>query len=233
MGFGLLLIGYVTVYLMTMNPLGALIRVAGYGLITYASLKLKKYHRAFSYLTVMSAVMLLPALALLCADGVQYLYDLMILDRLWINETHTMIIGYVDQGLSFLFQTAMLFGIRCIAKETEVRKISNNAIRNFIFVCFYYFVYAISFLPFQGIRDTQLELGVIAWVSYLACLLLNLLLLFSCYAKICDENDEDMARAPSKFSWLNRLWAEFDRREEKAMRESAEYRLEKKKRRRK
>ena len=233
MGFGLLLIGYLTVHLMTMNPLGALIRVAGYGLITYASLKLKKYHRSFSYLTIMSLVMLSIALVLLCADGIRYLYDLMLIDSLWIGDSHKMIVGYVDQGSSFFFQSAMVYGVYCIAKETEIRKISNNAIRNFIFLCFYYFAYAISFLPFQGIQNTQLELKVIVWVSYFACILLNFLLLFSCYAKICDEDDEKMSRAPSKLSFMNRLWAEFDKREERAMRESAEYRKEKQKKRRK
>ena len=197
MGFGLLLIGYFAVYLMTMNPLGALIRVVGYGFITYASLKLKKYHSSFVYLTSASIAMTAVSVALLGAYGVQYLYDMMWIDKLWIREVHTNIIGYVYEGVSFFFHAAMLYGILCIAKETEIKKISTNAIRNFIFICFYYFVYLISFLPFQGIQDTQLELSVIKLVTKVVWLLFNFLLLFSCYTKICDENDTDMARAPS------------------------------------
>lgn len=233
MGFGLLLIGYFAVYLMTMNPFGSIIRVLGYSLITYAGFKLKKYHRSFFWMTLMSMVMLAVALVFLTSDLFQFLYDQMILDRLWIQESQRNAIGYADQILSFFFQAAMLYGIRCIAKETEIRKISTNAIRNFIFICFYYFVYAISFLPFQGIRDTKLELGVIAWVSYFVWLALNFMLLFSCYAKLCDEGDVDMARTPSRFQWLNQFRSEFDRREEKAMKESNEYRKEKRKKRRK
>lgn len=233
MGFGLLLIGYFAVYLMTMNPFGSIIRVAGYALITYASLKLKKYHRSFFYLTVASVLMMIVAVALLFSDLLRLLYDQMILERLWISEGQRTVIGYVDQGMSFLLQSAMLYGIRCIAKETEMRKIAVNAVRNFVFVCFYYLVYLVSFLPFQGVRDTQMELGIIAWVSYFAWLFLNVLLLISCYARLCDEDDVEMTRAPSKFQWVNDLRAEFDRRQEKAKRETAEYRKEKERKRRK
>ena len=233
MGFGLLLIGYFAVYLMTMNPLGALIRVAGYCLITYASCKLKKYHSSFFYLTAATIAMTAISVVLLGAYGVQYLYEMMWIDRLWIQDSHMNIIGYVHDGASFFFHAAMLYGIWCIAKDTEIKKISTNAIRNFIFICFYYFVYLLSFLPFQGIRDTQLELGIIKLVTMVLWLLFNILLLFSCYTKICDENDTDMARAPSKIGWINRWWEAFDKREEKAMRESAEYRKEKQRKRRK
>lgn len=233
MGFGLLLIGYFAVYFMTMNPVGSFIRLAGYCLITYASVKLRKYHRSFSYLTVLSVVMLAVSAVLVVADVSGYLYNGLILDTLLISESQKMVVGYVDQGLSFFFQTAMLYGIRCIARETEIKKISTNAIRNFIFVCFYYFVYLLRFVPFSGIRAVQMELTVIAWVSYFVWIFLNIFLLFSCYSHICDEGDTEMTRTPSRFDFINRFRAEFDRREEKAMRESAEYRQEKRKKRRK
>lgn len=223
MGFGLLFIGYFFVTLLTLNPFASLFRMLGYGIILMAGLKLRKYHRSFDYFLIGTVGMLLVAALLVFSDVSDYLYRNLLIDSVLIAENGRTVLGYVEQGVSFLFHAALLFAIRKLARETESKKIAVNAVRNFIFICFYYFVYILSFLPVKSIQACASELALIAWITYFVWILLNFMLIFSCYAKICDESDVDMERKPSRFAFVNQFREEMDRRQEKAIEESRAY----------
>ena len=227
MGFGLLFIGYFAVSLMTLNPVGALFRVIGYGMILASVLKLRKYHRAFDLSIPSTALMILVSGMLLFADTTAFLHQLMLIGRAPVSEFGRNIIGYAEQGASFIFLALLLYAIRKIALETEVQKLVISSVRNFVFVCVYYFICAISYLPFESVRNCSGELRIISLLLYFFVILLNLILIWKCYANICDENDAQMLRKPSRFAWVNRFREEFDRREEKARKETAAYRQQK------
>ena len=114
----------------------------------------------------------------------------------------------------------MLFAIRAIAKETEVKKVSDGAVRNFVFLCMYCLAYALSLLIRTENREVLVALAASVWILYFACILLNHWLIFSAYAQICDEEDVDMAQKPSRFAFVNRFR---EKTEEKNRRASAEY----------
>lgn len=231
MGFGLLFIGYFAVSLMTLNPVGSLFRLIGYGLVLLSVLKLRKYHRAFEWSILTTILMILVSGALLFADATEFLHQAMLLGNAPIFEFGRNIIGYVEQGASFIFLAFLLYAIRKIAQETEVQKLVISSVRNFIFVCVYYFICAVSYLPFESVRSCSGELRIVSLILYFTIILLNVILLWKCYANICDENDVQMIRKPSRFDWVNRFREEFDRREEKARRETAAYRQEKREKR--
>ncbi len=212
MGFGLLFIGYFVANLMTLNPLGSIFRILGYGIILVSILKLRKYHHAFLLSVFTTLWMLLVAGAFVFAD---------------ITGVYRNIIGYIEQGSSFLFLTLLLYAVWKISKETGVKKLADSSIRNFIFISFYYAVCILEYLPFAVIDNIRGELRIISLVLYFSCILLNMLLLGQCYANICDEKDAEMLRKPSRFAWINQFREEFDRREEKARAETEAYRKEK------
>ncbi len=227
MGFGLLFIGYFAVSLMTLNPVGSLFRLLGYGIILISVLKLRKYHRAFAWSVITTMLMILVSGALLIADTTELLHQLMVTSSAPISAFGRNIIGYVEQGCSLAFLTLLLYAIRNIALETEIKKLSDASVRNFVFVCFYYLICVISYLPFESVRKCSGELRIISLILYFSVILLNLVLIWKCYANICDENDTQMIRKPSRFAFVNSFREEFDRREEKARRETAAYRQEK------
>ena len=66
----------------------------------------------------------------------------------------------------------------------------------------------------------------------LVWIVLQIVLIFSCYARICDEGDVEMERKPSRFAFVNKFRAELDAKQEKARRESEEYKREKMEKRR-
>ena len=227
MGFGWLLIGYFVATVMTLNPIGAGIRVLGYGLIAFAGKKLEQYHRSFLWMTVGACAMLAVSASLAISDLNDFLYG-----NLWINirlisDTGRTWIGYIEKVFSFFFHGAMLFSIRAIAMETEVEKIATRSVRNFVFICMYELVYLVSLLPFDGVRAASGELALIAWLLYLVWILMNLMLLFSCYAKICDEQDVEMEQKPSRFEFVNQFREKSEEKSRRAREEAAAYRKEK------
>ena len=236
MGFGWLFLGYFAVQLMTLNPLGSVFRVIGYGIILMAALKLQKYQRAFGWLCISTILMLLVSFPLLISDSIDLLYRMLLMNIRPLSEGIKAVIGYVEQGLSFVFHATLLWGIYKIARETEIKKIADSSIRNFVFVCFYYLVVVIRYLPFESVRSCAPELTMIGWILFLTWMILNHVLIAKCYTKICDENDIEMNRKPSRFAFVNRMREELDRKEQKAREENEAYRrakLEQKKKRKK
>ena len=52
-----------------------------------------------------------------------------------------------------------------------------------------------------------------------------------CYTRICDEGDVEMNRKPSRFAFINKMRAELDKREEKALESQEQYIEEKRQKR--
>lgn len=232
MGFGWLFMGYFAVVFMTMHSFGAWIQLLGYGVTCMALTKLCQYHRSFVWarlgavlMTAVSAVLSLETLS-------DFLYESLWTDARFLPETVGVVAGYAEQIAWLIFHGLLLWAIRQIALETEVSKIAVNAVRNFVFICIYELVVIVGMLPVASVQACTKELLLISLVLYFVCVILNLCLFGSCYARICDEGDEDMHRKPSRFAFVNRLREEKERREQKAREEVRAYREERRKRKR-
>ena len=236
MGFGLLFIGYFLTVLNfmtmfnipTLGMVGALIRIGGCAIMLCAITKLRRYCKAFD-LSLIGVVLMTVMSAVLLGINIEgFLYDnLLVRDKL-VTDFGKTVIGYVEQGVSFVFNSLLLWGIFNIARETEEKKIVGGAIRNYIFICAYYVVYLISFLPFSGIRSARAEFALITWVLYLVWIALQVFLIFSCYARICDEDDVEMDKRTVNIPVLNKFMDAFEKKAQKAKEEDARYRQEKK-----
>ena len=130
-------------------------------------------------------------------------------------------------GAVFVFSGTMLYPIRSIAKETGVEKISIGASRNFIFIVVYYILTLIAYLPFPFTADYIKYFGVPVLLFNFICIALNHIVIFSCYAKICDANDTEMLRKPSRFAFVNKIRAELDAKQARARASSLQYKKEK------
>lgn len=215
---------------MSVNQYGFVFRLIGFALMLLALTRLKKYNKAFDYTLIACGLMGLTSLLLALAGIGDILYDLLIIDQKILEGSRDIISG-VDMVAELIFHGALAWGIRAIAKETEEEKIAFAAVRNLVFLCVYYVLYGIALLPFDFTVDYVKSFSMPVVLLYFACIVLNLIMLFKCYVRICDEADVDMARKPSRFEFINRLRAESDRREEKAQRTMREYKESKMKRR--
>ena len=230
MGFGLLLTGYFMTYLMSVSYGGYLIRFAGYSLMLYSFTKLSKYNTSFKLPFYSAISMLAVTLADIYANVGQFLYDSLIIDSFSLPQNFAEIVGGIDDILTFVFHACLLYAIRAIAKETEVESISYAAARNFVFICVYEVLCLVAFLPLDFVDEYKRAFSLPIVLLCFCWIILNLVLIFSCYAKICDESDVDMPIKKSRFEFVNKFREEAARREQKAADSSAEYakqRLEK------
>ncbi len=223
MGFGLLFIGYFVATLMSINTVGPFIRVIGYGIICVAAAKLNNYNRYFRLVQIASVIMILVSLLLSASTVTDFLYNELLISKNIFGSLYKTVIGHIEAVLSFFFGSVMLYAIRSIALETEDTKVAINSIRNFVFMCLYMALYVVTCLPFAYTN----YFGVPTLLAQFTCIILNLILLFMCYTRICDESDVDMKRKPSRFAFVNKMRAELDKREQQAIESQARYNEEK------
>ena len=208
---------------MTFHVAGNFVRLLGYGVILMAAGRLRRYHDSFMLLQIGAILMLAVAGVLAFSDATDFLYQNLILSKKLVSDSLREAMGYAEQFVSLVFQTAMLFSVRAIAKETEVKKVSDGAVRNFVFLCMYYLCYALNLLI--DVKDQKLlaTLAGAVWILYFACIFLNMWLIFSAYAAICDEEDVDMAQKPSRFDFVNRFREKNEAKNQKAREEYEAY----------
>lgn len=224
MGFGLLFIGYFVASLMSVNSYGYLFRLVGFAIILVALRRLQKYNAAFRFPIAAGALMAVCSLLLSISGITSLLYDEMLINTAFLaGDTVKNVLGGIDMALEFLFHGALAYAIKDIARDTGEEKLVFAAVRNFVFLCFYYVLYGIALLPFAFVDDYVRYFSLPVILLYFACIILNLILIFRCYMKICDEADVDMVRKPSRFDFINRLREESDRREEKAVSSTRDY----------
>lgn len=232
MGFGLLFIGYFMASLMSLNYFGAAFELIGYIIILISALKLKHYNKDFRYLCFGACMMIAISSVLALADLSSWLYKEMFIASPFISDKFELVFSYISMGAVFVFSGTMLYPIRSIAKETGVEKISIGASRNFIFIVVYYILTLIAYLPFPFTADYIKYFGVPVLLFNFICIALNHIVIFSCYAKICDANDTEMLRKPSRFAFVNRFREESERRRAEAAEEAEKRRRERAERKR-
>lgn len=223
MGFGVMLIGYFITYVMALNTYGVFFRVLGYLIICRGAFRLLEYDKKFVYPFYLSAT--LAALSVL--ETANYVYQLIALSQNVTIELLANIVGYIDVVAVLAFHVTLLLAIRGVAKDTGVSKIAVSAMRNLIVILLYFGLYAVSFLPLPVNMAMPLLIVNLFWI------LLDVVLLYSCYYRICDENDNEITRKPSRFAWINNMWSKLDAKQEKAAREMEEYRQQKNQKKRK
>lgn len=216
MGFGLLLIGYILAFTAKVG-LGPY-HFAGMALGGFLAFRgiseLKKYSPVFLYAQIMNVALLL------CS---------FFKTILWVDESFALGLGlyssdisviyqFVEFAIMLLFDIAMLYGIADISRRVDFPETKNKAFRNMLFVGIYH-IYQI--LMFTSIANDIL-MSFLPFIHFIYTAL-NAILIFKCYAMICPVGDEDMPRKPSRFEFINKIRAERDAKEEKALEETRQY----------
>lgn len=219
MGFGLLLVGYVLAFAASLG-LGPYLfagKLIG-GFLMYLGIsELKKYSPVFLYAFIANVILILCSIydAVAWVDG-QFLLELPL-------GNISPVMDYVTVFLELAFNLTMLYGIADLSVRVDFPETKSKAFRNMGIVAVFYVIQILMILPI-GIFDSDkaffMTLLMILQVIYA---LINSALIFKCYAMICPEGQEDMPRKPSRFEFVNRIRAQRDAKEEKAINEMTEY----------
>lgn len=232
MGFGILFFGYFMTTMMSIPlsrllpiDLGGLVKLIGYILIVVAAKKLNDYNSSFKSLTLSSMLMA-------GISAVEFFFDICVF--ISINQiavlpfqnfvdyvNNIQIVEYFSFAATILFVSMLCLSIKQIAFDTGVKKIYASATRNFVFYCIFFVVQAISFMPFEWIKVYRSVFVAALLIIELLCWILNLYMIFSCYAKICDSDDIEMKQKPSRFAFVNEKRKEQEEERQKILDEYA------------
>lgn len=196
MGFGYLLIGYFMAFGFALANMYFFFDIIGGVLMLLGLSKLAPHGRNFcramwadmGYLLLCLARAVLLMLKVIEADG-------------WIVTA----LGIGIAAASLVLQFFILAGIYFMARDVELTKEEDHAKRNILYVLLYYFGYivAVLVLPYFGAVANLISLALT--VFGFAVIILNLILIHSCYCRICLRGQEDGARTPSRFAVVNRF----------------------------
>ena len=233
MGFGLLFLGYFATTMMSiplsrMLPidLGGIITLLGYVLIIVAAKKLSEYNSAFKTLIATSALMVVisgfEALVDITAFlSVQQIAQFPFSAALcYVRDAY--IVDYISFIPVILFVATLCVAIKQIAEDIGIQKIVISATRNFVFYCIFFAVQAVSFMPFEWVKIYKPVFVAALLIIQLLCWILNLYMLFTCYAKICDSSDVEMKQKPSRFEFVNKKREEQEEERQRILDEYAE-----------
>ena len=213
MGFGILFFGYCVTYILSLNPYGVFFRLFGCVLMLVGCNKLTGYQSKFRLALYSLSVLTLVTALETFSEISAFLYDNLIISSRLVSPIVDSVLTYSDAACVLVYHVFLLLAIKAIAKETEVADIEAASFRNLFFVVLYFVLRVIAYLPlsFQEVYNKYLALPI--FILNLSWMVLNVILLFKCYAKICDESDVEMEQKPSRFEFVNRYRAELAERQ--------------------
>lgn len=214
MGFGWLLIGYFTATVMSLNILGALFKTVGFSVAAFGIKKLSSYHKSFTLLLAASAFAIAVSAGSAIATVTDFLHKNLLIPQPLVSSEISDFLLYIRAGAELVFTVLMCVSIALIAKETGAPKLVYVAVRNLVIYAVYFIIQIVCWLPTDLVGELLQKAALPVWalILSLATAILNSIMLFSCYGKICDENDIDMPQKPSRFAFVNRMRAERDER---------------------
>ena len=196
MGFGYLLIGYFMAFAFSVANVYFFFDIIGGAVMLIGLSKLAPHGRNF-----LRAMWLDIVYTLLCLARVV----LLLLGVFPTDGIAVTVSGVLIAAVSLVLQFFILAGIYFLAGGVELEKEQNHAKRNILFIFLYYLLYIAAYFltPYLGAIANFVSLAVT--VFGFVVLFVNLLLIHSCYCRICLKGKEDGARTPSRFAFVNRF----------------------------
>lgn len=214
MGFGLLFIGY---FIATVAGLAfpEIAGFTGFAVICLALMSLAEYDSRFGYTLIPAVPIALVSLVLTAEVLLGYFYIPVPSFITWTAEHSDVILN----SLKLIFHCMLCISIHGIAKDTGADKLCFPAMRNMFLYCVCYLVDVLSFT----LKGALAYLLPIATLVYLLTVILNHVMIFSAYMRICDENDVDMEIKKTNIAWFDKLVEKKASMEQKAADDTKEY----------
>lgn len=219
MGFGILFVGYLFSFFVSLVNYGYIIRLAGYALMAIALIKIREYGREFTYPLVGSLVLTLYGVYDVIYQGA----GLLSIKLPEAMQNAAGAVSVLNIVLMVVFNLLLLWAIYSISNRLELFKQRNAAVRNALFISVYFVLNMLGMGPLKSNEWYAKYFGLPTLLLQLAWIVLVSILIFSCYMYICPEGDEDMPRHQSKIEFINKMAEESDRRMEQASQSTQDY----------
>ncbi len=219
MGFGLLLIGYIFAYVLTIglgNYLFAGMLIGGF--IMFLGLcELRKYCPSFLYAIIANV------LFLFCSfyESLSWAEPLLGLP-LGLSSLSSFF-NWAELLISLAFNIALLYSIADLSIMVDYPDTRHKSYRNMIFVGVFNIMQLLMLIPNSIFKLEEGFFMVLLMILQIIYTVFNAILIFKCYAMICPEGEEDMKRKPSRFAFINKMREKQDEREQQAIENTKAY----------
>lgn len=210
MGFGYLFVGY----LLATNPVySAFTAFFGIFVMYFGMRRLSRFNPPLSH----AQMLVYPMLAV---ESGRFILELLrLLSAIPASTFHTIsdILTPTSTVLFLLLHERLLSGIEELAIETELPKLRYRAKRNRLFSILSYALSLSIALPIAGEGYALFTAAAFppALLALVVTVILNALLIWSCYMWICMPEDLEMKRKPIGIRWLDRIEDKLEADEEK------------------
>ena len=221
MGFGLLLVGYIFAFVVTVglgNYLFAGMLIGGF-LMFLGLCELRKYCPTFLYALIADVILILCSFF----ETAVWIDGIFLLESGIGSDAFLRIFDWFEIGINLVFNLTLLYGIADLSRRVEYPQTREKAYRNMVFVGVFNVFQILMLIPgtiFDRDKGFFMTLLLILQVIYA---IFNAFLIFKCYAMICPEGEEDMHRKPSRFAFVNKMREKQDEREQRAIESTKEY----------
>ncbi len=212
MGWGLLFFGYFLEFLLGINEsIGAFIHLIGRGFMLVGVAALERYLRLFSRVRYTLYAYLCLSLPI-TVYGVGRVLGFSVS---FLTDSVMNVIRWSDLVVMLILHVFLAFAVKELALRVSLPKNAMRALRNLILTGLYALLYVICRILQSG--EVVAILFAAATLLRVLYVILNCVLLYSCYMHIAPAGGESMERAPSRFAFINRLRRAFDEKEQKAI----------------
>ncbi len=219
MGFGLLLIGYIFAYVLTVG-LGSYLFIGMLigGFIMFLGLcELRKYCPSFLYAIVANVLLIL------CSFYESLCWAETIIGISFGLESLSAFFNWAEVLINIAFNFAILYSVADLSIIVDYPETRQKAYRNMIFVGVFNIMQLLLLIPNSIFKNEEGFFMVLLMILQIIYTCFNAFLLFKCYAMICPEGEEDMKRKPSRFAFINKIREKQDERDDKAIQNAKAY----------
>lgn len=207
MGFGILIFGYFLTFAFALSNYYFFADIIGALVMIFAFSKLSEYNRYF-----IGAMWACLAFLALCATGaasfIWKLYDPV--------GTVDIIVDTLKAVASVIMHILMYLGIRGLSLSADAVKITNSTKRNMIITLLYYVLSAIMLIFSSREGDGILYFRAVTYLLWGASFVLNLVMIYKCFATLCPADEDEFAKKRSRFAIINKMNDKFDSLDEKS-----------------
>ena len=209
MGFGTLFFGYFAMYAFSISPYYFFADIIGGVTAVFALSKLSEYSRYF--LGAMFS-----AFGFLLLSGVNAASLLSSLYPMKEGAVWTAV-ELLKLAAGAVMHVYLLLGIRIVAGRAGQEKLVKKSVRNLGASCLYFFAQiVVLLLELRLAENTAVAAaGAGVWLFWVLCFLLNLFLIYGCFASIIPADADENEKPRSKIPFLNAMSDKFDELDDK------------------
>ena len=222
MGFGTLFFGYFAMYAFSISPYYFFADIIGGVTAVFALSKLSEYSRHFTG-AMYGALGFLVFSGFNAVSVIFGLYPVLntsafLFGTNSIGDTGVwMAVELLKLASGAVMHVFLLRGIRVVAERAEQEKLAKKSVRNLGASSLYFAAQAVV-LPLKLClpeNAAAAAAGAGVWLFWVLCFLLNLFLIYGCFASIIPADADENEKPRSKIPLLNKLSDKFDELDDK------------------